>query len=208
MWQLWFLYWGVFIITLIVFFIPNISTGQFQSIWLAVAVCACPQAHADLLSKNWASGHFESPRVTYSSAFCCCLLLNLQLHFPVWFASVSLPLPSLVSHFHSSSLYFPTSQIFLCSVMQGWDCTQPLPGTSRAWPQFPVVICAGHLQCCAAGRQHTLVGLKASFLLKPLSSWKSVAFEKSGGVGVILTQAMPCLLGALLLLLIFIQEWG
>lgn len=39
MWQRWFLYWGVFIITLIVFFIPNISTGQFQSFdwqWLSV----------------------------------------------------------------------------------------------------------------------------------------------------------------------------
>lgn len=53
MWQLWFVYWSVFIVTLIVFFFPNVPTGQFQSIWLAVPVCASP-----LLSKNWAGGHW------------------------------------------------------------------------------------------------------------------------------------------------------
>lgn len=58
MWRLWSLYWSIFIVTLIVFFFPNIPTGQFQSIWLAVPVCACPLSHADLLSKNWANEHW------------------------------------------------------------------------------------------------------------------------------------------------------
>lgn len=94
MWKLWFLYWSVFIVTLIVFFIPNIPTRQFQSIWLAVAVCACPQAHANLLRTELVDTlnhqgllihqHFAAVfSWTFSYTSQCDLPQSLFL-FPVW----------------------------------------------------------------------------------------------------------------------------
>lgn len=163
----------------------------------------------------------ESPRVIRSTTFCSwLLLLTLQLLLPAWLVFVSPPLPNLVSPIsHSSSLYFPNSlfpkpfsQIVLCSVVPGWECTQPPLGISRAGVQPPAVICNGHLRRCAAlpckweaAHAGRLRGWLRPQALVFMGKCNLLKYQCSRRV-VILTQAMLLLLGVLMLVLIFIQE--
>lgn len=181
MWQLWFLCWSVFIVILIVFFSPNIPTGHFQGIWLAVPACACPLAHADLLSKSWAGEHWLW--ITKGYLFINILLLS---SLDPSAAPPSMTCLSLSSSSQMGSLSSSSSQ------MRVWSPIFPPPPFT--FPQatfFRALSCragsapslcqahpgAGHslllsLQCCAGlpCTQHTQAGSKAGFMLKPLSS--------------------------------------
>lgn len=205
MWQLWFLYWSSLLSLLIVSFSPNIPTGQFQSIWLAVPVCACPLAHADLLSKNWAGGHWLW--ITKGYSFINILLLS-SLDPPA--APPSVTCLSLSS---SSQCGLPFLLLLpllshkpdffvLCHAGLGVH-----PASARHLQGLGTASCS-HLQCCA-GLQHTSGRLKgwlhpqALVFMTKCRHWKQCSWR-----GVILTQAMPCLLGVLMLVIIFIQEGG
>lgn len=139
---------------------------------------------------------FESPRVTCSSTFSCCLLLVLQLLLPLWLASASLLFPVWSPIITPPPFTFPQARFFSCSVMLGWECTQPLPGTPGPGHSLllssAMVMCNAVLVYLAAGRQHTQVGSQAGFILKPLSWWISVAIENSSAAEEVLV--MPHLL--------------
>lgn len=201
MWQFCFLCWSIFIVILIVFFSPNTPTGPFQSIGLGVPACACPLAHADLLSKSWAGGHWLW--ITKSYLFISILLLSsLDLSAaPPSVTCLSLSSPSQMGSLSSSS-----------SQMGVWSpIFTPPPFTFPQATFFRAVSCragsapslcqahpgAGHslllsLQCWAALQRAHTDRLRAGFVFKPLSSWKGVAIENSSGVEEVLNLHKWC----------------
>lgn len=174
-------------------------------------------ANADLLSKNWAGGHWLW--ITKGYLFNNILLLAPPLDPPAAppsvtclrlssssqsaLSHVSLLLPSLSQQLLPQAFW--PARFVLC------HARMLLPGISRAWAQAPAVICNGHLQWCTTlpcnweaactdwlHPQALVFYTEKCSCLKHQYSWR----------GVTLAQAMLHLLGVLMLVLIFIQEGG
>lgn len=189
MWQLRFGYWAFFfLVLLIVFFFPAIPKGQYLSAWLAMLACARLLENADLLSKNWAGGHWLW--ITKGYLFNNIWLLAPLLDPPAAPPSVTVLglSPSSQSGLSHVSLLLPFPTAYSASLSVKLYCALSCQGGSApslCWAS-PVsgynlllssatVICSGVPHYLATRRQHTQTGSEAGLALKPLSSWKSLA---------------------------------
>lgn len=187
--QLRFVYWAFFfLVLLIVFFFPAIPKGQYLSVWLAMLACARLLENADLLSKNWAGGHWLwiTKRYLFNNIWLLAPPLDPPAAPPsVTVLGLSPSSPSGLSHV-SLLLPFPTAysaslsvKLYCALSCQGGSApslcwASPVSGYNLLLSSA-TVICSGVPHYLATRRQHTQTSSEAGLALKPLSSWKSLA---------------------------------